>query len=373
MTRVVLPSLRRAFTLVELLVVIAIIGILIAMLLPAVQAVRESARRIQCANNVRQVVLAVHNYNSSFGFIPTTTTGPDDSSEARIGGFYSWLAMILPQMDQENLHDSIDFRLPLSDHSNYTDSSSYLDYSISPTHANATASSTIVSTYLCPSDRNGVVQSHGNGEQLAPGSYAGNVGWPRSSHYDGEDPISSQNGVFGLSNPSAPDSWQVPKIRFDDVEDGLSNTAAIAERKISVLNIIKTEWGQFVDPEADENAQSFCGSGLRSRSLEQWQPYLGSVTQSDPRYAEKHGHAWMSGWTFAANTYMHAMPINQRNGHIYGGEGIGYNIVTPSSYHPGGVNVAFLDGSVHHISETIELKTWWALGSANGGEIISEF
>lgn len=366
-------NVRRAFTLVELLAVIAIIGVLVGMLLPAIQSVRQAARKVQCANNFRQITLAIHHYDSAFGHMPTTTTGPDLSGAAKVGGFYSWLAMILPQIEQENLHNSIDFRLPLSDHTNYTDGSSYLDHSVSPTHPNAAAVGAIVSTFLCPSDPNGFVQTHDNGEMLAPGSYAGNVGWPRSSHLEGQQPIEKQNGVFGLSNPLSPDAWQVPKIRFQIVTDGLSNTAAISERKISVLRLIETSWGHFVDPDQDENQQSFCGSGLRPRSLERWQTYLGSVTQSDPRYARKHGHCWMSGWTFAANTYMHSMPINQRNGHIYGGEGIGNNLVTPGSYHAGGVNVAFLDGSVHFLSEAIELPVWWSLGSANGGEVIGDF
>lgn len=368
MTRNLSRRSSQAFTLVELLVVIAIIGILIGLLLPAVQSVRAAARRTQCANNIRQVILATHNYHDAIGYIPTTYTGPDTSVDAKNGGFYSWLAMILPQMEQGNLHNSIDFSLPLSDHTNYTSSSSYLDYSISPSHANAEAARTIVGAYLCPSDPNANVQSHDNGEQLAPGSYAGNAGWPRSAHYLGGDPITQQNGVFGLSNPLSPDTWHVPRVKFQSITDGLSNTAAISERKISVIKFVTTEWGQFVDPDEEPNMQSFCGSGLSARSLERWIPYLNGVSSSDPRYSEKHGHAWISGWTFAANNYMHAMPINQRNGHIYGGEGIGNNIVTPGSYHPGGVNVARADGSVHFVPEDIDMKIWWALGSANAGE-----
>jgi prepilin-type N-terminal cleavage/methylation domain-containing protein len=363
-------KLRPGFTLVELLVVIAIIGILIALLMPAIQSVRQAARRVQCANNIRQIGLAVHNFHDSMGYIPTTTTGPDVSSNPQVGGFYSWLAMVLPQVEQGNLHGLIDFSLPLSDHTNYSSGSSYLDYSISPQHPNAVAAGTIVSTYLCPSDPHGVVQSHDGGERLAPGSYAGNVGWPRSSHYRGEVPITKQNGFFGLANPLSPDSWHVPKVRFKDITDGLSNTAAIAERKISVLRVIEASFGTFVDPNEDVNMQSYCGSGLGARSLDVWVNYVGSVSESDPRYSDKHGHSWMSGWTFAANTYMHAMPINQKNGHIYGGEGIGYNIVTPGSYHYGGINVQMADGSTRFVSESIDLPVWWSLGSCNGGEVV---
>ncbi|MEM8541635.1 MAG: DUF1559 domain-containing protein [Pseudomonadota bacterium] len=364
---------RRAFTLVELLVVIAIIGVLVGLLLPAVQSVRLAAQRTQCANNIRQLVLAVHNYHDSIGHIPTTTTGPDLTADAPNGGFYSWMALILPHIEQGNLYNSIDFSLTLADSTSYPSSSSYLDYSISPDHPNAGAAATIVSTFLCPSDPVNGLQSHDNGELLAPGNYAGNVGWARSSFIVGNEPIERQNGVFGLSNPSAPDTWHFPEVTFQSISDGLSNTAAISERKISDLKIIETAFGQFVDPDSDENLQSFCGSGLASRSLQRWQSYLGGVSASDPRYAEKHGHAWISGWSFAANTYMHVMPINQRNGHIYGGEGIGYNIVTPGSYHPGGINVTFADGSTHFISESIDINVWWALGSIDGGEIVDEY
>ena len=172
---------RSAFTLVELLVVIAIIGILIGMLLPAVQAVREAARRTQCANNIKQIGLAVHNYHDANRHFPTTTTGPELSDGTCVGGFYSWLAMILPQVEQNNLYNSIDFGVPLSNHCNYATSSEYVLYGIAPDHPNAEAAGTLVSTYLCPSDPEGFVRSHDGGEQLAPGNYAANVGWPKSS------------------------------------------------------------------------------------------------------------------------------------------------------------------------------------------------
>lgn len=362
---------RGAFTLVELLVVIAIIGLLVGLLLPAVHAAREAARRMQCSNNMKQIGLAVQNYHGAHRCVPTTTTGPDTSGGGCGSGFYSWLAMILPFVEQRNLYDQIDFDRSLSTHCNYPHTGYYLDYVIGPNHPNAEAARTLVGTYLCPSDPAGIVQNHANGEQLAPGSYAANVGWPMLSFGPGSSrPLERQNGVFGLENPSQPDPWQVPRIKFRDITDGLSNTAAVAERKISAAVIVDTPWGgRYVDPSTDENMQSFCGSTIRGRSLERWVPYCGSVTHGDPGYIEKHGHAWISGWTFAANTYMHVMPIGERNCHVYGGEGIGNNLVTPGSYHSGGVNVLMADGSVSFRSESIDLQLWWAMGSANGDEV----
>jgi prepilin-type processing-associated H-X9-DG protein len=195
------------------------------------------------------------------------------------------------------------------------------------------------------------------------------------SYWPGDDrPLERQNGVFGLDNPSDPHPWQVPRIKFRDITDGLSNTAAVAERKISAIFVVDT-WlgGTAVAGDVDVNMLSFCGSSISSRSLEQWVPYCGSVTHGDPSYVEKHGHAWISGWTFAANTYMHVMPIGDRNCHVYGGEGIGNNLVTPGSYHVGGIHVLMADGSVSFRSEFIDLPLWWAMGSANGREVLAKF
>ncbi|MEM9589180.1 MAG: DUF1559 domain-containing protein [Planctomycetota bacterium] len=360
---------HQAFTLVELLVVIAIIGLLVSMLLPAVQNAREAARKVSCSNRLRQITLATHNYHAAFKVLPTNYTGAGNAQGECGSGFYSWLVPILPFVEQSALYESIDFKQPMSDRCDYAFSDEYTDYSISPTHPNADATRTLVSTFLCPSEPAAKLQHHGD-EVYAPGSYAANVGWPAESSWPGSSSVvTRQNGVIGLKNPAEENSWHRPTARFSDITDGLSNTAAVAERVIAQLFVVEGRFGgSFVLDTVDENMQSFCGGSLRGRDLESWVQYCGSVTLSDPVYAEKHGHSWISGWTFAANTYMHVMPIGLRNCHIYGGEGSGNNVVTPGSYHIGGLHVGMADGSVEFLSEQTDQRLWWAMGSINGGE-----
>lgn len=364
---------KSAFTLVELLVVIAIIGLLVALLLPAVQSAREAARRMQCKNNLKQITLALHTYHDMHGSMPTSMTGSDQFPAGAGSGFHSWLARILPNIEQEPLYESINFEGALADRTDYSSDNDYLDYSLAPTHPDADAAAARVSSYLCPSDPMSVPQ-FSLGTQTAPGSYAGNIGWPRESTGPGNtSPLQRQNGVIGLLNPSASDNWQKPRIEFSDVRDGLSNTLAVAERMISqVFEVEDVFRGSTMSRETPIAMQSFCGGGSRGRSLQSWVRYCEGVSSPDIRYCDKHGHAWISGWTFMANHFMPVLPINHRNCHVYGGEDDGMNLVTPSSHHEGGIHVSMADGSVRFITESIDRELYWALGSNAGGETIEE-
>ena len=369
MTRILSLRVRSGFTLIELLVVIAIIGLLVGLLLPAVQSARESARRLQCQNHLKQITLALHNYHGVFGSMPVSMTGADQFEGGAGSGFHSWLARLLPQVEQTPLYEQIHFNRSLADRIDYEFDGDYIDYSIAPNHPDATAARAIVPTYLCPSDPLTFLQQS-LGTTTAPGSYVGNIGWPKLSTGPGVTiPLQQQNGVIGLHNPVSSDRWQKPRIRMLDIQDGLSNTLAISERLIAEVFESKDVFGvSYSAPDTPMAMRSYCGGGATVRSLDRWVNYCENVSQPDVRYSVHHGHAWISGWTFMANHFMPVIPINQRNCHVYGGEDDGMNLVTPSSHHSGGVHAAMADGSVRFLSESIDRELYWALGSSNSGD-----
>lgn len=367
-------KIRRGFTLVELLVVIAIIGVLVGLLLPAVQAAREAARRMQCANNLKQLGLGVLNYESAIGALPLTTTGPSRTSPQLGSGFASWLAMILPQIEQGPLYNSIDFSRALADDKNFSNSGDYTELTISQSHPNARAVATSVSTFLCPSDSAEQTTTLGSARP-APGSYAGNLGWVRgASGADGTtSPIRVANGAMPIVNPAQPDSWQIAKIKLRDFTDGTSSTALVAERLINDAVKVNGTFGDTMQGSLKTATSSFCaGGGSSNRPLRDWVTFCNGVSVPDPGYSLPHGRSWISGWTLAANLYMHVMPINARNCHIYGGEDDGTNIVTASSNHVGGAQLCFVDGHVQFVSQNIDNRVWWAIGSRNGGEVVGD-
>jgi len=363
----------RGFTLVELLVVIAIIGVLIGLLLPAVQAAREAARRMQCSNNIRQLALAIHNYESALKTFPTTITGSGVPGNPQGSGLYSWLAMILPQVEQLPLYQSIDFRVPMTSTVG-TNAPNYLSLNIQANHRNAQAAATLIPSFLCPSDA-WVPTPFAGTAMPAPGSYAANVGWIRQT--TGIDanfpPLTQSNGAMPIDNPADTNRlWYPSKMSFKDIVDGSSNTALVSERMINSLVPVQGAFGASMPP-GPQSVMSFCGGASASRSLPQWVSFCQGVSTPDPGYSAPHGKAWISGLTLAANTYMHVMLPNQRNCHMYGGESNGNNMVAASSFHGAGVHSVAVDGSVRFVSISIENRIWWAFGSRNGSETIGSF
>ncbi|MFK7766150.1 MAG: DUF1559 domain-containing protein [Mariniblastus sp.] len=354
-------TMRKGFTLVELLVVIAIIGILIGMLLPAVQTVREAARRITCANQMRQVALAVHNYESAHREFPVNQVGPGTANGTGgfNSGYYSWLVPLLPHIEQNNLFDSFDRTVSNGDGNSYK---------MSDTHPNAQAVNTLIPTFICPSDtpnrNNSIILGSAN---PAPGSYAGNLGWPSyATGYSGERSAPGQrkhNGAIPVVHPSTPVAWHASEIGMANFQDGTSNTALMSERLIQSGN----------------SASEINNGDRRLRSLHILERFE-TLSEIVDQMASSHAHvfesahigrSWSSGSPLVAPTYMHVQTPNSEMGHYNTSMDEGDFVVTASSRHRGGVNLALVDGSVRFVSDSVSREVWWAVGGRDDGRIES--
>ena len=214
--KITAEATRVGFTLVELLVVITIIGILIALLLPAVQSAREAARRMQCANNFKQVVLAMHNYESSKGCLPTGIIDMHKVSGFSALKLWSWSAFLLPYLEKQALYDTIDFGAA--------------DYCAldAPPYMTRTAIGTVIQAYVCPSDPQGGEGMTVTGSVPLPQaatmdmaavgdsvmSYYSEIGWPYWIR-----PFPDTDSMFGAMGA----------CRMADIKDGTQNTLAIGE------------------------------------------------------------------------------------------------------------------------------------------------
>jgi prepilin-type N-terminal cleavage/methylation domain-containing protein/prepilin-type processing-associated H-X9-DG protein len=322
---------RRGFTLIELLVVIAIIGVLIALLLPAVQSAREAARRAQCTNNLKQIGLAVHNYLDSHNRFPIGRgTRPARPYDITSRYNYSGFSMILPFMEQQPLFSAINFNL-----------------TVNVQDGNTTVMSTVISSLLCPSE-----------SQRAPANWAGN----NYRFNEGSNILYSyaetDTGNVNTTMP-APNGPFFPErsIRFSEVIDGTSNTALASEKFL----------GDFNQGQATMHRDIYVSPTWPTTPEEAYQNCEAVDNTSVPSNGESSaGAPWLDGFLHTSIFKMVAPP-NKKSCYMYPAR----LVMTASSQHPGGVNVAFCDGSVRFIKESIDRTTWRALGSMNGGEVIS--
>lgn len=347
---------REGFTLVELLVVIAIIGILVGMLLPAVQMVRESARRTTCANNMRQLALAVHNFESSNMIFPVNQVGPGPSIGSGLygPGYYSWLVPLLPFIEQDNVADGFDKSINNGDGHGYR---------MSDTHPNAASANTLIDTFLCGSDTPNTNNTRFMGSaNPAPSNYSGNAGWPSySTGFTGERSTPGRfNGVIALINPASKVAWHGnSKSDFRSIRDGSSNTAMIAERIIQQAN--STREIRFGDPRTSSLhiIERFETQGNIFHQM--------STSHAHVFESANIGRSWSSGWPLAGPTYMHVQTPNTTVGHYGTSADEGDFVVTASSQHPGGVNIVLADASVHFVNDAVSKEVWWATGSRDDG------
>jgi prepilin-type N-terminal cleavage/methylation domain-containing protein len=315
---------RRAFTLIELLVVIAIIGVLIALLLPAVQAAREAARRAQCTNNLKQIGLALHHYESTHGRLPSARTGSPH--------LWSALAQILPSLEGNTVYNTINFDL-----GSLPTAARPWDY------GNATALRTIISTYLCPSDPN----QHRLSPDFGPNNYVANsgTGIPNGGSFRPEDGPQAVDGVF----------FDRSAVRYAEITDGLSNTAAFSE----------TTRGNGVDSTGiapiDRNRQYGQGVSLTSITDDFC---INAITL----WVGQRGREWARGSMLYA-TINHYYTPNHALMDCMSGNVIGRTAAR--SAHAAGVNLLCIDGSVRFVKNSVSLNTWRALSTRNGGDFLS--
>jgi prepilin-type N-terminal cleavage/methylation domain-containing protein/prepilin-type processing-associated H-X9-DG protein len=341
------PSRSRGFTLVELLVVIAIIGILVALLLPAVQAARESARRSQCTNNLKQIGIALHNYLDAIKKFPPSTMQATPQTggveNGTLGEFYDFgsLALLMPYMEGGTIYNTLDMRQPV-----YVPGGSGSDgFNIAP--ANMLAAGMLVPMYLCPSDQFQSVSSDYGVQKLGPVNYAACIG----SGANFGSPFGT-DGMFYAQSSLTPAA----------LLDGLSNTAAFSECLLGTGpenatgampgKDIQSIYGMIEGPVSDAGCAS---AGLWNST-------------------NNKGFLWLVG-ELRCTSYNHYYTPNQPIWDCIGFDPNNGFATTgwhaARSRHPTGVNLARADGSVEFISTDVNLFIWRALATRAGRESLT--
>ncbi len=319
----------RGFTLVELLVVIAIIGILVALLLPAIQAAREAARRTQCLSSLRQLSLATQNFHSALGYFPSGAirTFPDDTGDPNglHSSNHSWIAQSLPYIEQGVISERIDKKVKAW------------------ASTNDALRGTELALVRCPSDATPSLNDRGYAATNYVACYGKNrYGLPAWLYPRGKQPYLPPPGLFQFGEEGT-------SIR--QVTDGTSNTMALSEslvgrpwvwRHAGMGGVSADLAGTAGDIENNIDSFGRCQSWFHGVALAGW-GYTAYMGPNDPLTANHEPEVWSTQGYFAAR-----------------------------SYHPGIVNVAMADSSTRTVSEDIDLLVWQAMATISGEEMLGE-
>ncbi|HVS38462.1 MAG TPA: DUF1559 domain-containing protein [Gemmataceae bacterium] len=356
-------SLRRAFTLIELLVVIAVIAVLIGLTLPAVQRVRESASRLACSSNLKQIGLALHGFHDGNQYLPAGFVTQLDVQDSYHTGFTD----LLPYLEQDNIYRLYNYDAPWYDKRNYT------------------AVAQEVKIYYCPSNRahgsidlTGLAQQWGGGAMPPTVAACDYVLCKGANAGLGSDPSKIPETARGLFNVAQADSSVVNggqqfgptpsfRVHLTDITDGLSSTIAVGE--------------------AAGGNQTYLVGDVNNPSQPAINPFLDAAPVMDQAWAVASlgdtQHPWYAGLFGVTAQYGLAPnprdePMNRRPGMptIIGGDASGYNVTGKDhvsgfrSMHPNGCNFLYADGSVHWIGQAIDPGVYRALSTYAGGEVI---
>ncbi|HZW33293.1 MAG TPA: DUF1559 domain-containing protein [Isosphaeraceae bacterium] len=376
MSRISVQSNRRGFTLIELLVVIAIIAVLIALLLPAVQSAREAARRTQCVNNLKQIGLGLHNYHQAIGCFPLGVAQYSiPGSLANVYHWDSWSGhvMMLPQLEQNQIYNATNFMLG----NNMPNSYGY--------YANSTVTGQHISVFLCPSDPNAgtvsVLRTADNRNDLLDLSYVASAGTttnsPNNTAPTNPWATAGSTGLF----------WWYISYGIQNVTDGTSNTVAFSEGLVSKVGGPNSNVDNSALP---TNYGGTSATGIRAAGP--------PAQQYDANQNPAAVLAGLQGCTIAIQN---RQGLNNCRGIFWEVGSLGmtmFNTIAPpsstqynwgdcrytgggypndatfanaNSNHPGGCNVLFGDGSVKFVKNSINMYTWWSLGTKANGEVIS--
>jgi prepilin-type N-terminal cleavage/methylation domain-containing protein/prepilin-type processing-associated H-X9-DG protein len=359
-----LQRLQRAFTLIELLVVIAIIAILVGLLLPAVQKVREAANRMSCSNNLHQIILATTTYHDSYGYFPYARKSDQDLS-------FTWYHLLLPYLEQKGAYDGFTLLNMPGVYSDWGPNAGL------PTTQDYISRSTTIKTFYCPSDGGPIVNEQNNRDWArVRGNYRGCVGagdlyggsiagWSNTWRLDptgpgnhpylgGPFPVGGPAGFFWVkqnanTNPdAAAGQFKMPQNRIADITDGTSQTIAYSEalegRKL-------TQWsGIGEQTHGDMGGSLFsCWDTPNSSTADRIST---GPCPTDPRFTD--GGTPYVDPAYTAPCVSGEPPWTAR--------------AAARSHHAGGVNVAFADGGVRFVSDNVSLITWRQLGTAQGAK-----